>query len=1234
MYKNFEVLSLENRVRVISVAYIIFIAMFLSMIFSPIVISRFVGPTDRVYGYSIDLSRLDITLKFAKIIDRDRVVVVGSIGGTHGVAVVNVSNPYEDPVVEDIYPLTGIPTCIATDGFPLTRVAVGSDKGEILVLKIDRGRITKHIYVVLGADFYVEKIYLARDAYGNVKILTFVRKGGGQGYPCMNCYIYILDEDVQGILRIGPRVGNATWWGRVFENMHVQDVVPLVVYDRNGYYYDASNVLIPYIPQVLKLVLNVTYINATTGEAKPLPGALVEVTLMPKGSPTEIIVYGVNADSRGVARIPVPIDRQRTLVINITVRALNGLPVWMYSVELDPKRVEQILQVSDEIPLPTALLSTDAVDRRPAEKVYGIPPFLYMKLDLYDFSTAPQFYRLKGSATFTLLPSVRDIKFIKGAAEPRAKLLYIDPAKGFIGLFVVAVGAGISRTTFTEDYVGEGVSLVDSATYNDGSYVLAGLNDGRIRVYVAEGQSYRLRYIYPLGSSIINIVSIPTLEGYVYVAVASSGIQVFRVDPYPLPVYRALTQLYASTYNYIYGDALPDLSSMILVSTKNMILVRNSDIAVNRRLIVPLDTVLAKDITLNINMPGNEDINGTEIVFRYPNGAVTYVLSKSSRVVLRNIVPDLVYSVDVKPAKPYIYPITVTFRLTNQTLQILGVSRSSTSIATGNYSISINLEYKEYTVRISIADEITGSKLVAPIDIYIDGKVVASATTATHFNVTLIYGEHNITVTPSKGYEDAYQTVKRSIHISNNVDIAITLERKRYSVKIKVLDDLTKSAPIALVRVEFADTYFLADPSRYEFNLTFPYGVHSVRLRPAELFENVYIPKEYTLSIPQQLTYVLTLSRNKFEVNLILKDLYSINLVAPVDIYVNGTLYIVNTTKPSVSLEIPYGVWSIRVSPSKGFENVYIDHEVLLNVNSSMSYEVTIPRALYTVSINVVDIYGKLISPITISINGPVKIEQKIEPPGKMYYFTLPYGLYNIVITPFNKSIYVPYNTSIIIDSPKSITLPIQRVKYRLGLSIYDRYILIGRFELRINGTKVADNVGAWAQVELPYGVYVVQLVPLPQFEVVYQPSRPLTVVLTSNTNISIAVDRKLYTFRLTVMEGTTPVGNAMIDIVAEGTNIFITSLPTDPTLGYVETRLPYGLYRVIVRHPQYKDKETIIDITKDTTYVLQVEPTIPTLIMRFTPIIGTLIGVGAAVYVIMKVRAILAKRILEEEIF
>lgn len=1227
-------MSLHRTYLVFSLKLIIVVLVLMLISSHNYVIGGFIEPKDRVYGYRMDLTRIGITPKYISVIDRSRVVVAGTVSGIYGVAVLNIANPYSDPVVEDLYPLTGVPTYMTTDGHPLTRIAVSSDKGEILVFKVDKGRITKHLYIVLGADFYIDKVFLARDKAGTIKIIAFVIEGGARGYPCMNCHIYVLDEEAKGIIRIGPRTGNATVVGKELEGTNVQFVAPLAVYGAKGFYWDASNTLVAYVPQVVKLVLNITYIDERAGEQTPLPNTLVEVLVAPEGA-RERIVYGINADLNGIARIPVPIERDRISIVNLTIRSTAGVPIWSYVYTVDPKQLERILMTSDEIPLPPAILNTKYVDTRPAVRVYGIPPFLFIKLDLIDLTPAPLRCLNKGSANFLLSPSITDLHFIKGEDELKAKIVYADPSAGNVGMIVARVDKGVVRDNHIIDYVGIGMTIVSSITYTDGSYTVLGLADGRIRVYSLEGGIYRLRNIYALGSHLLDLIAIPGVKGYIYVAVTSKGLQVFRIEPYPLPIFRNLASLYLATPGYVHGDALSDLTAVTLVDHGGVMVIKNINLVVGDGTALTIDKFMARDIDINIDAPRGEDINGTIVIFRYPGGYSRYRLT-SPKLTLRNIIPNIDYMLEIYPPKDYIHNSVITFRLSeDMSIRIIESTGAVISVDNICCRLAIEMRYREFMVTLRLLDEISGDELIAPVDIYINNRITLPTTRSNEHTIKLLYGVNTISILPSKGFEHIYRPLNITITVDSNMDVSLRIERVRYGVNIKIVDGVTGLAPIAPLEVELGNEVYTLEAGTQDLKIVLPYGNHTMVIRPAKGYEDIYTLKEFTISVmPKTLRYIVEMHRKIYRVEVRIKDPYTLDLVAPIDIYINGSVLRSGVVKGIEVIDLPYGRWILRITPSKGYEKVYIASDLEIYICNNIKLEVNISRAIYTIAINIVDTYGKIISPLDIVIKGPVTIMQTIEPPTTFMRLSLPYGEYSLNIVPHNVSIYTLYATTLVVDSPRSIMITVQRVRYRLEVKVVDRFGVIGRFILYANGTEIARNIVREAVIDIPYGIYTLRLVPMPGWTAVYDEPRPIPIIITGDTSASIYVYRKLYRLRIAVMEGGTPIANAIAYIYSLESGELITSLITDAN-GLIETKVPYGIYKVVVRHEHYVQEEIpVLAVSSDVSEIVSLRPTIPTLLWRYMPVIGSLAGVGIVAYLILKIKAIIAKRLVEEETF
>lgn len=751
-------------------------------------------PKDIVYAFKVDLSSINVLPRYVILLNETRVAIVGSFGEVNGIGVLSVTDPHTSPTLEELYPITGSPTRVATDGFPVTRIAVGSDRGEILVFRVEGGRILKYLDAVLGADFYVDKLFLARDRAGNIKVIALVAEGGSRGYPCMNCFIYVMDEDARGILRVGPKVGNATPTCSGLEGVQVLDVVPLSVYDTTSYFFDASNVAVMYIPKIIPLVFNVTYVDVEKGEVKALPGALVGVSLLYNKTGVKV-VYGVNADSQGIARVPIPAERETTLIVNLTIADIAGAVQWQYTYIYSPEKFEE---VPSEIYLPSAVLPNRNVDLRPATKIYGVPPFLASIVDLIDLSGESLKCNRKTQVLLSLKPSVGDLTLIRGSTDPRIKFMYTDPDSGVLSIIVAPANPlGSPQILRVDDYVGGGSRIVAAGTYTDGSYLIAGLSDGRVRLYTAQGQGYILKHIYSTGSTLSNLIAIPNVNRDTYVALSSSGVAVIKVEPRLIPVYRKHLFLYLSTGDYICGDVLADLSTIALVNSTSLVVVKNSETAVRENTVLALDEILTRNVEVAIYMPGREALRGVFAVLKYPWGSTEYILT-GNVLTLSNIIPGVTYTLDIRSPVPYIYNSSISFVLRDNRLTVLEVWNSTVRVEPATYRLAVNMWYMVYPVKLQILDKVTGNRLVAPIDVLVDGKVAVESTRTNEHFLQLVYGPHNITIRPARGFENVYQVYTASVNISSETSITATLSRRLHNLLVTVVE---QNRPISNVAV-------------------------------------------------------------------------------------------------------------------------------------------------------------------------------------------------------------------------------------------------------------------------------------------------------------------------------------------------------------------------------------------------------------------------------------------------
>jgi len=1165
------------------------------------------------YAITLNITKYGVMPKYIYVIDSNRFMIIGSINNTNAITIMRIIDPYKGLSIEQIYPLIGEPTTITTNGFPVNRIAIGTSKGEVLLFNIESGRIARYLYTILGADFYVDKIAIMRSATGSYIIAVLVSKGGPMTYPCLTCYIYIFNEDGRGMIRIGPNPGNVTI---TYSGIYVYDMIPLKIYTSSEVYYDASRLLITYTKAMAMktLTLNITlYINNTY-----IPGAntLVEIAIYNRSAiPQSIVRYGINADSSGIAKIPLPLLYGDKTYANITIRDRLGRVVYLYI--LTPEE----LKISDEIVLPPAILVTEP-DIRNAIKVYGTPPFLRISLELLDVSNAPLSYRSIAVLPTWLDQGVRGLIFITSEGADSYVFIYTFPPSGYLYISKMTIDGGrIVFPRINTDYVC-GVESIDAIAYRGNEFIHIALSDGRIRTYQRVGDSYRLIYIYNVGSSIKRLIPYIEARGYAYIAITAIGMQMVSIDPYLVPFLRGNLSIVASVEGFIDADVLPDFSTGIIVGQTRIIVLRNI-YQLLQSAPTTIENIIAPSIRLRITLPNGESMDKVYVNFSYPDGYLLLKPSPDGIITIPNIIPGIEYRLYIWYEEPYIQPETIAISLGRH--------------SGGVIDIPVVLKYREYELTLIIKDQYV-DRPIAPYRIVVDGKTVIESSSEPKVSLKLIYGYHDIEINPAYGYETVYQGISMRLFIDRDQIQSVTLMRKIYRVVLTVLDSLTRGMPITPINISFDIGINSTIISNGSIVLRIPYGNYSIVITPAKGYENAYIPKNTTISVQRDTNITIVLDRKMYTVHLGFMDKYVYTLIAPIDIYLNGTL-VRQGVRGNISIKIPFGVWSLRLSPSIGYEGSYEVLEDIISISGDIDKVYYLNRRIYDVVINVRDSIGRIIAPLKLYVIGIVNTSTTIEPTqSPRAYFSLPYGNYTIIVKPVEgyENIYRESIAILNVDSPKTMAITINRVSYTLRIVLRDVTVgvLRGRFEIYVNGTKVIDNVGGPINISLPCGIYTVYASPMPAFMRMYSTSKPVTVHLFNSTSIEIPIMRNMYTLRIIVLEGETPIRNAEVSIVSEETGAIVTKLITDE-YGSISTKIIFGSYIIKIEHPNYETRYIMLSIDGDTQELVYLRPTIATYIYRFLPIIGILIGIGIAIYIGLKIRAIIAKRlVIEEEVF
>ncbi|MEM2590859.1 MAG: hypothetical protein QXE63_06405, partial [Zestosphaera sp.] len=712
------------------------------------------------YAYSVPVRIVgNLSVTKVLIINKSVVMVVASGPLRDYIALLDVSNPYTEAETLQLYPLVGRVTSFSTDGWPINRVSIGTDKGEVLLFSVSGGRIYKMLEAILGADFYVKKTAILRTQSGEYRVAALVSEGLPTTGACTSCYVYVFSEGSNGVLKIGNRVGNAT---TSYEGILPQDIAPLTIFNEASYYYDASSLVIAWIERgdFVTLVFNVTYWSDDV--LLPASNALVEVIAYnPELGLT--YRYGFNANEKGVVEIPVP----RGLIAQVTVWDIYGRNYnYTYDTSFLPP-------YADRVYITTFTLNAPPITT-PASAYYRTPEFLLSNLEVLDVSDAPENFTSLGFIDFKIMPTASGLSFLKGVNDTEYLVTYHDPEDNYLKL--IRVNASLKKTSLTMEYAGTGTKLSSALTLYDGSLAVLVLGDGRIKVYSlvenVAGRAYRLLNTYNAGGKVNKVKIFPGSENQAIFLETSEGLQVLRLTPYLTPLLRRDLVLNFAEEPYVDSDMLSDFSAGVTCGGDKLTILRNLDLIVGGEPI-SLESFKAGKAVIKVVPPGNESVTEALVTFKYPGGSLTKTPSKEGVVVFDNILPNITYEILVTHSKPYVNPAEAfvevsTFR---------------------DVYLEVPLTYKEFTLYLSVTDSVSGD-LVAPYSVIVDNKTVIPSSTSRYAEVRVLYGAHVLRVGPAPGFESVYEPFETALLISENQSVEVTLFRKIYLLEVRVEDSL------------------------------------------------------------------------------------------------------------------------------------------------------------------------------------------------------------------------------------------------------------------------------------------------------------------------------------------------------------------------------------------------------------------------------------------------------------
>ncbi|MEM4783256.1 MAG: hypothetical protein QXG29_02795 [Sulfolobales archaeon] len=1153
-------------------------------------------PHPIVLKYDFNFTIVDVLA-----LNTTHLVLVVSYREHSAVVVVSLEDPIEGPKIVQSYPLAGKVTTTAVDGYPPTRFAVGSDRGEIYLFKIDRGRLYQLLHLIQGADYRVLNLFVARAA-GRYKIIATVSEGFPTGL-CTNCYVYVFDEDLLGAFVISPQV--VTTATTYYKRVYPQVAVPAKFYTPDGYYYRADSIALfwaPYIDTVIA-ELNVSHVvNATLIE--PAGGALIEVSLQDPVTRARR-VYGWNADGSGRALVPIP----RGYLANITVVGVARR--FLVRENINTSAIAKRFKVVVTIP--------EKVSTEVAEEVYGIPFFAKYYIDFLDVTNAPVSYRVIRSLDKEFYPTVTLPHFIDYGGGYIIAIMN----KTFIELYNLDYTFSLKPSTSVgTEYLGmTPVSIVDIIAYSRDDIVI-GFSDGRVKHYKFDS----LRNGYYFAQAIVTLGSLVRMlpvSYSSYFTFSTRGVQVVTLTPYQLPILRVGFQAEFTVEGLVSASSLPGAGLLALVTPSKLYVVMNLGPAIASPTPVNLNDYIAPSLFVRVLPPAPQEwVNGSRVILEYEIGgrkkSITKVFTRDD-VEFTNIIPGTRYYITVIPPKDYIhnYTTVVDVQYCEEKCQ--------------NILILANLKYRDFSVSLSLRDEFGGS-LLGRLNVIIDGKVY-SYRVPDGLNLRLLYGYHEVIV---ESLDQYYLTYRTQIKVEEDTAVTLVLKRARYNLTMLFIDGLTRRAIESRLIVYINGSVSYSDQQSV-LSVTVPAGAINVTVTPPKEASSIYSKHSFIVVVNRSTILDVIVNRVTYDLTVsALDELTRLEVPLKASVYINGTEAYRGLLPKTISL--PYAYYTIDVVPVEEYANIYSAGVAELTLDSDTKIPVLVFRKIYVLEILFRDKFSeKPVVPLKVIING------------SLYSITtapsisLPLRAANYVISvePIEEhpNSYIPLERTLSLLSNSRLVLDIVRQNYTVTLKFTDvsaRGYLEGRFRVSLNTTitLVVDGTTALRgfNLSVPYGKYLLTITPVDIAEKIYVAPSPTIINVFSDVSHTIRLNRKLYTLVVIVVNDLEErLSNVYIQALDSNTGVEISSIYTDEN-GEARINIPAGATSIRAMKGGYLEYTEMVYLDRDSTLTPRLRPTLITLVGRFAHIIALAVVAIAVVIIALKLRTKLAERLVTTE--
>ena len=587
-----------------------------------------------------------------------------------------------------------------------------------------------------------------------------------------------------------------------------------------------------------------------------------------------------------------------------------------------------------------------------------------------------------------------------------------------------------------------------------------------------------------------------------------------------------------------------------------------------------------------------------------------------------------------------------------------GVERTIEVAAGARLALTLNLDPILFNIELTAYDP----ELLEPYSTMINGTVHITSWNGYTVNLAYPLANGSSTLTLPAGYFEGYIEAPGYLETYFNITspapgVSVPLEPIRYTVVIEAtLTSSFGSSPASMVPVTLVANLPLRQPVT---NATLgPDGSVALQLRPGSYrvfvhaygYQEPYDAGEIRVARPSRATLEIPAPLYNITIRAVDAEFPSFTIPANATITYLGPYGAgeasVSLANGSAVLQLPAGSYQVIVTAP-----FYGAGRLLFNVTNNTVAVIPLNPVKVRVEVIVQDIDGNPVPGALVELRHEgvpyVKRVVAVYAEGASIA-RVPEGVrqgrYTITVFPPEEFYYLkPYRTEATIVGQTRIVVTLEPKSYNITVTLVDKdtgevisFPYLMKLQRKGEGSQALPvpaeiNVTGPTTVTLPYGVYVATLQAMGKDYYVLPPQVSFTV--DGPKNVTIQLQAKQFPLSIIVNDDRgNPLQGALVQVYDDAGNLKAAGR-TDAD-GYFTTTLRYGTYIVKVTMEGYREATRAVSVPDIPSLTVDLQPGPVVILKRFTPLIIGAAGLGAAVYLILRLRERIAERLAEEEYF